>query len=368
MIPFLDLKAPHKELRSEIEKAFREVLDSGWFTQGHQLENFEREYADFCGVNFCIGVANGLEALRLILHAYGFGEGDEIIVPSNTFIATWMAVTQVGATPVPVEPDTRTYNIDPELLEKSITNKTKAIIAVHLYGQPANMLAINVIAKKYGLKVIEDAAQSHGARYRNKCTGGLSDAAGHSFYPGKNLGAMGDGGAITTNDYKLAENLRVIRNYGSSVKYVNDIQGFNSRLDEIQAAFLRVKLRKINEWNTRRKKIAEIYTKKLNPLNIIVPHVPNWADPVWHLYVVRTSKRDNLANYLRENEINTLIHYPIPPNLQKAYAGLNISRQPIAEKLANEVLSLPIGPHLSEADANYVANMVIKFCNANLDS
>ena len=362
MIPFLDLKAPHQELRADLEKAFHEVLDSGWFTQGSQLEAFEKEYADYCGAKYCIGVGNGLEALHLILRAYDIGEGDEVIVPSNTYIATWLAVTHAGATPAPVEPDERTYNLDPALIEAAITSKTKAIMAVHLYGQPADMDAINAIASKYNIKVIEDAAQAQGALFKGRRTGGLGDAAGHSFYPGKNLGALGDGGAVTTNDSKLAEKLHMLRNYGSHVKYLNEVQGFNSRLDDIQAAFLRVKLRKLDEWNSRRKDIARLYLEGLNNANIILPFVPEWADPVWHLFVIRHQKRDEFQNDLKKDGINTLVHYPIPPHLQNAYPEYKNyrGRLSLAEAMANEVLSLPIGPHLSSDDVFTVIEKIRK--------
>lgn len=363
MIPFLDLKAPHQELRAELEEAFARVLDNGWFTQGSELEAFEREYADFCGVKHCIGVGNGLEALHLILRAYGIGEGDEVIVPSNTYIATWLAISHAGALPVPVEPDLMTYNINPALIEAAITPRTKAIIPVHLYGQPADMDPINVIAAKHGLKVIEDAAQSHGARYKNKRSGSLGDAAGHSFYPGKNLGALGDGGAVTTDDDGLAEMLRILRNYGSRIKYVNEVKGYNSRLDDIQAAFLRIKLKKLDEWNLRRKLIADIYSNCIKSPDIVIPHVPEWADPVWHLYVVRSGYRDRLSEHLNGLGIMSLIHYPIPPNKQNAYAksGIGNTKQPIADQMSEGVLSIPIGPHLKDEDVKLVIKAVNNF-------
>ena len=325
-ISFLDLKTPHKELREELQEAFTQVLDSGWFIQGKQLEAFEQEYAAYCGTKHCIGVGNGLDALHLILRAYDIGAGDEVIVPSNTYIATWLAVSYAGATPVPVEPDELTYNINPALIEAAITPKTKAIMAVHLYGQPADMDAINSIALKYNLKVIEDAAQAQGAGYKGKLAGNLGDAAGHSFYPGKNLGALGDGGAITTNDDELADKLKVLRNYGSRVKYFNEVKGFNSRLDEMQAAFLRVKLLKLTEWNTRRKQIAAYYQENLDATDLVLPFVPEWADPVWHLFVVRTNNRDQLQQHLNDSNIGTVIHYPIPPHLQSAYKELNYNK------------------------------------------
>jgi dTDP-4-amino-4,6-dideoxygalactose transaminase len=363
MIPFLDLKAPHQELREDLEAAFHEVLDSGWFTQGSQLEAFEMEYANYCGTKYCIGVGNGLEALHLILRAYDIGEGDEVIVPSNTYIATWLAATHAGAIPVPVEPDERTFNIDPCLIEAVITPKTKAIMAVHLYGQPADMDSINAIANKHNLRVIEDAAQAQGALYKGRRTGGLGDAAGHSFYPGKNLGALGDGGAVTTNDRELFEKLCMLRNYGSKIKYLNEVQGFNSRLDELQAAFLRVKLRKLDEWNSRRKLIAKRYLEGLKSVDLSLPFVPLWADPVWHLFVVRVSNREYFQKYLADKGISTLIHYPIPPHLQVAYQSLGIQAGalPISEGIHRSVLSIPIGPSLSMADVDTVISAVNSF-------
>ena len=363
-ISFLDLKTPHEELREELQEAFTQVLDSGWFIQGKQLEAFEQEYAAYCGTKHCIGVGNGLDALHLILRAYDIGAGDEVIVPSNTYIATWLAASYAGATPVPVEPDELTYNINPALIEAAITPKTKAIMAVHLYGQPADMDAINSIALKYNLKVIEDAAKAQGAGYKGKLAGNLGDAAGHSFYPGKNLGALGDGGAITTNDDELADKLKVLRNYGSRVKYFNEVKGFNSRLDEMQAAFLRVKLLKLTEWNTRRKQIAAYYQENLDATDLVLPFVPEWADPVWHLFVVRTNNRDQLQQHLNDSNIGTVIHYPIPPHLQSAYKELNYNKGcfPLAENIHEQVLSLPIGPHLGSADAITVCSAVNAFC------
>ncbi len=363
-IPFLDLKVQHQHLRTELTQAFNEVIDSGWFIQGNQLVLFEQEYARFCNTTHCIGVGNGLDALHLILRGYDIGAGDEVIVPSNTFIATWLAVSYAGATPIPVEPDLRTYNISPELIEAAITPRTKAIIAVHLYGQVADMDAINSIAEKYGLKVIEDAAQSQGALYKGRLSGGLGDAAGHSFYPGKNLGALGDGGAITTNDDALAEKLRMLRNYGSKVRYHNELKGFNSRLDELQAAFLRVKLQKLNQWNQQRKLIAAIYQQGLQGLaSLALPIVPDWADPVWHLYVVRSSRRDELQQYLLSQGIGTVIHYPIAPHQQDAYAELKLDQGslPTAEKIHAEIISLPLDPYLSSDNATAVVNAVRQF-------
>lgn len=359
-IPFLDLKAPHEELRAELREAFERVLDSGWYILGDEVKQFEHEFAAYCEAGHCVGVGNGLDALHLILHAYGIGAGDEVIVPSNTYIATWLAASYVGATPIPVEPDERTYNIDPMRIEAAITPRTKAIIAVHLYGQPADMDAINTVAKKHKLKVIEDAAQAHGARYKGRRVGTLGDAAGFSFYPGKNLGAIGDGGAVTTNDPVLADKLRVLCNYGSRVKYVNDVKGFNSRLDELQAAFLREKLKKLDEWNGRRKAIAAVYQNALCDCNVMLPHVPEWADPVWHLFVVRSQNRDALQAHLSQHGIGTLIHYPIPPHLQTAYTELGYKSGdfPLAELIHGEVLSLPIGPHMSVATVAQVSGCI----------
>jgi dTDP-4-amino-4,6-dideoxygalactose transaminase len=355
-IPFLDLKIPHVELREELREAFERVLDSGWYIQGNELKLFEQEFSEYCEVKHCIGVGNGLDALHLILRAYGIGKGDEVIVPSNTFIATWLAASYADATPIPVEPDERTYNLDPTKIEAAITPRTKAIIVVHLYGQPADMDAINLIAKKHNLKVIEDAAQAHGARYKGKRVGSLADAAGFSFYPGKNLGAVGDGGAVTTNDLDLAEKVRVLCNYGSRVKYHNEVKGFNSRLDELQAAFLREKLRKLDEWNGRRKVIASKYLNELSGGNVVLPHVPEWADPVWHLFVARHSQRDQFQKKLSEAGVTTMIHYPIPPHLQGAYAELGYSTGafPIAEQIHLDVLSLPMGPHMTSGQVDQV--------------
>ncbi len=350
-IPFLDLKFPYIELKEELDAAYRRVMESGWYILGKEVEAFEAEFAEYCETKYCIGVGNGLEALHLIVHAYGIGSGDEVIVPANTYIATWLAVTHAGATPVPVEPVESTYNIDPSMIEQAITTRTKAILVVHLYGQPADMDPINALAEKYRLKVIEDCAQAHGARYKGHRTGGLGNAAGFSFYPGKNLGAMGDGGAVVTNDDKLAERIRGLRNYGSRVKYHNEVIGYNSRLDELQSAFLRVKLRKLDEWNKRRRTVASRYLSELAAVkDLTLPHVPEWVEPVWHLFVVRHAQRDVLQKALVEAGIGTMIHYPISPHLQPAYATLNLSNGdfPISEQMAIEVLSLPMGSHLSE--------------------
>lgn len=358
-IPFLDLKSPHVELRPQLEAAFVRVLDSGWYIQGNELKQFEKEFAGYCEVDHCIGVGNGLDALHLILRAYDIGEGDEVIVPSNTYIATWLAASYAGATPIPVEPDERTYNIDPSRIEAAITPRTKAIMVVHLYGQPADMDVILKIARKHNLKVIEDAAQAHGAKYKGRRVGSLGDAAGFSFYPGKNLGAIGDGGAVTTNDVVLAEKIRMLGNYGSTVKYHNEVKGYNSRLDELQAAFLREKLQKLDEWNNRRKVIAAEYLLQLESGNLILPFVPEWADPVWHLFVVRCQQREALQAHFQHRGIGTMIHYPIPPHLQAAYSELGYKQGdfPVAEVIHNEVLSLPIGPHMNGAEQIVVDNI-----------
>ena len=348
MIPFLDLKAPYLELKQELDEAIARVVSSGWFIGGPELDQFEAEYASYCGATHTLGVANGLDALHLALRAMDVGPGDEVIVPSNTYIATWLAVSQCGATPVPVEPDARTFNIDPALIEAAITPRTKVILPVHLYGQPADMDPILVIARKHGLRVLEDGAQAHGARYKGQRLGAHGDAVAWSFYPGKNLGAMGDGGAVTTNDAQLADRIRVLRNYGSRVKYVNEVQGYNSRLDPLQAAILRVKLAHLDEWNARRRAIAARYQQGLVDCGLTLPYAPDWAEPVWHLYVVRHPQRDPFQNKLGESGIGTLIHYPIPPHLQQAYedSGWEQGGFPLAERMADQVLSLPIGPHL----------------------
>lgn len=361
-IPFLDLKAAYLELKDELDAAYRRVMESGWYILGGEVEAFEEEFAAYCGVKHCISVGNGLDALHLILRAMNIGPGDEVIVPSNTFIATWLAVSYAGAIPVPVEPDKRTYNINPVLIEAAITNKTKAIIPVHLYGQPADMDQIIDIATKYGLKIVEDAAQAHGSRYKGRRAGSLGGAAGFSFYPGKNLGAFGDGGAVTTNDDLLAAHVRDLRNYGSHIKYHHKIQGFNSRLDELQAAFLRVKLNKLDEWNGRRRLLAKEYNHGLrNASGIVLPFVPDWAEPVWHLYVIQVKNRDILQGYLEANGIGSMIHYPVSPHLQRAYISLGFRKKfPIAEELQDDVLSLPMYPQLSSLAIQFVCKTMIK--------
>ena len=344
MILFLDLGAAYRELKPEIDAAVSRVLESGWYILGPEVEAFEAEWAAYCDAKHAIGLANGLDALTLALRSLDIGPGDEVIVPSNTYIATWLAVTGVGATPVPVEPDVATHNIDPARIEAAITSRTRALLPVHLYGQPADMDPILDIASRHGLRVIEDAAQAHGARYKGKRIGTHGDVVCWSFYPGKNLGALGDAGAITTNDTALAERVALLRNYGSRQKYVNEEAGVNSRLDPIQAAALRVKLGVLDEWTERRRAVASSYTKGLAQSDVILPHVPDWAEPAWHLYVVRTSDREALQDRMTEAGIGTLIHYPIPPHMQHAYAGLGIALDalPLAHTLASEVLSLPM--------------------------
>jgi dTDP-4-amino-4,6-dideoxygalactose transaminase len=356
MIPFLDLKAPYLELKQELDEAIARVVRSGWFIGGPEVDEFEADYATYCGATHAVGVANGLDALHLALRAMDVGPGDEVIVPSNTYIATWLAVSQCGAKPVPVEPDARTYNIDPTLIEAAITPRTKVILPVHLYGQPADMDPILAIAHKHGLRVLEDGAQAHGARYKGQRLGAHGDAVAWSFYPGKNLGAMGDGGAVTTNDSQLADRIRVLRNYGSRVKYVNEVQGYNSRLDPLQAAILRVKLAHLDNWNTRRSAIAARYQQGLADCSLTLPFVPDWAEPAWHLYVVLYPQRGALQKSLAEAGIGTLIHYPIPPHLQAAYADLGLGKGafPIAERIHNAVLSLPISSSITKEQANQV--------------
>jgi len=350
MIPFLDLRAAYLELKPEIDTAVSRVLDSGWYVLGPEVEAFEAEWAEYCDVGHTVSLANGLDALILALRALDVGLGDEVIVPSNTYIATWLAVSAVGATPVPVEPDPATHNIDPTRIKAAITPRTKVLLPVHLYGQPADLDPILALARSNGLRVVEDAAQAHGARYKGKRIGGHGDIVCWSFYPGKNLGALGDGGAITTDQTDLADRIRVLRNYGSREKYVNEVQGVNSRLDPLQAAVLRAKLPHLDAWTDRRRNIAARYDEGLAGTGLILPHVPNWADPAWHLYVVRNNERDILQEKLTTEGIGTLIHYPIPPHKQMAYARATFTPLPIAEQLAGEVLSLPIGPHLSSDD------------------
>jgi len=363
-VPFLELKLQYAELQQEIDEACQRVLHSGWYILGEEVESLEKEFAAYLGARHCIGVGNGLEALQLILMGYGIGNGDEVIVPANTYIASWLAVSYTGATPIPVEPEPETYNIDAARISQAITPHTKAIMPVHLYGQPVEMEHIWEIAERHGLKIIEDAAQAHGGHYRDRMAGNLGAAAGFSFYPTKNLGAFGDAGAVTTNNDQLADKVRVLRNYGSRKKYDNEVRGHNSRLDPIQAAFLRVKLRHLDEWNQRRSRIAEYYLEALrNVPGLGLPIPPPDVAPVWHQFVITHPARDALQRYLADNGVGTLIHYPIPPHLSPAYADLNYQRGafPITEKMAETVLSIPIGPHLTLEEAGFVVETIRNF-------
>ena len=365
-VPFLPLRTINAEFREGLVDAFCRVLDSGWYIRGEEVAAFEREFAEYCGVRHCVGVGNGLDALTLILRAYKelgrLREGDEVIVPANTYIATILAITENRLKPVLVEPDIRTYNIDPELVEQAITPRTRAIMAVHLYGRLADMPRLREIADRHGLLLIEDAAQAHGAKMQGVRAGAWGDAAGFSFYPGKNLGALGDAGAVTTNDAELAEVIRALGNYGSHRKYENLYKGVNSRLDELQAAFLRVKLKRLDEDNARRRRIARMYREGLAGLPLVLPEEPE--DPeahVWHLFVVRTPKRDALQRHLAEHGIQTMIHYPIPPHKQRAYAEWIEKGLPVTERIHAEVLSLPMSPCLGEGDAKAVIRAVRAF-------
>lgn len=363
-VPILELKPAYDELRTELDAAYHRVMDSGWLLLGPELESFEAEYATSVGVRHCVGVANGLEAMQLVLMALGVGPGDEVIVPSHGYIATWLAVTHTGAKPVPCEPDPATYNLDPARLEALLTPRTKVILPIHLYGQTADMETINTIARPRGIFVLEDAAQSHGALCHGQAAGGLGDAAGISFYPSKNLGALADAGAVTTNDATLADKIRHLRNYGSKLRYHNEYLGLNSRLSELQAAFLRAKLPALAEWNSRRVGLAHRYLAQLaNVGDLVLPRVPMWAAPVWHLFVVRTQRREALQKHLAADGIGTGVHYPIPPHLSHAYgnAGWKRGDFPLAERYANEVLSLPIGPHLRPEQVDAVCESVRRF-------
>lgn len=360
-VPFLDIGRLHQPIRKQLDVAYRRVMDSGWFIMGPELEAFEAEFAAYSGAKYCIGVGNGLEALHLLLRAYGIGPGDEVIVPSNTFIATWLAVSQCGAKPIAVEPDPSTHNIDPALIEAAITPRTRAIMPVHLYGQPAEMDAINALAVKHGLVVIEDAAQAQGAEYKQRRTGALGHAAATSFYPGKNLGALGDGGAVLTNDAEIASKVHKLRNYGSAVKYQHEVAGYNSRLDELQAAFLREKLQLLDQWNSQRRKVASLYASELVDCDIILPVVPSHIESVWHLYVIRSKQRDALKAHLDQHGITTVIHYPTPPHKQACYSEYSHAALPVAEMLAREVLSLPMSPDLSDAELEHVCNAIKSF-------
>ena len=359
-VPFLDLAAATAELRPQLDAAVARVLDSGWYILGEEVEAFEQEWAAYCGSNHAIGVGNGLDALILSLRALGIGLGDEVIVPSHTFVATWLAVAAVGATIVPVEPDPKTLNIDVNRIEARITPRTRAIIPVHLYGQPSDLHPILQFAQLHGLRVIEDAAQAHGALYNGTKIGAHGDLVCWSFYPGKNLGALGDGGAVTTNDPTLAEKLAILRNYGSRTKYHNEVAGVNSRLDPLQAALLRVKLSVLDNWNERRRALARDYHTAFADLDLTLPSVPDWADPVWHLFVVRSDQRDSLAAALDQQGVATMVHYPVPPHKQVAFSKLNFAAGafPGACAAADKVLSLPISPHISDGLRDQVIEAV----------
>jgi len=365
MIPFLDLKTLNAQYEKELIQASTEVIKSGWYIHGKACQNFEKEFAEFCGTEYCIGVANGLDALTLIFSAYKemgiLTESDEVIVPANTYIASILSISQNGLNPVLVEPDIHTYNLDPSKIEAKITSKTKAIMAVHLYGQVANMSQINDIAKKHDLKVIEDSAQAHAAMYEGKRSGNLSDASGFSFYPGKNLGALGDGGAVTTNDKVLADTIRALGNYGSHKKYENLYKGVNSRLDELQAALLSVKLKHLDRDTQRRREIADYYLGNINNKCIILPKVENKESHVWHLFVVRTDNREKLQKFLLENEIQSMIHYPIPPHKQEAYKELKDLTFPITEKIHAEVLSIPMSPVLTKEQTTKIVAVLNRY-------
>lgn len=349
-LPYYDLARAEIGIRIELEEALGRVLGQAQYVLGTELEAFEEEFAAYLGVKRVVGVANGLEALVMLLQASGIGPGDEVLVPSNTYIATWLAVSQVGALPVPVEPAPGTFNLDPDRVEEVVGPRTRAILAVHLYGTPADMDSLRAIANRYGLKLFEDAAQAHGARYKGRLAGALGDGAGFSFYPSKNLGALGDAGAVATDDSALADRVRLLRNYGSREKYVNEVKGGNSRLDEIQAACLRIKLRHLDEDNARRQVLARRYQDLLSRELLTLPSTPPWADPVWHLYVVRTRQRDEIRRALNARGIGAAIHYPVAPHLQQAYRDLGYTRGafPLAEEIADSVLSLPMGPYFTD--------------------
>jgi dTDP-4-amino-4,6-dideoxygalactose transaminase len=363
-VPFLDMKAQYLELKAELDSAYQRVMDSGWYILSDEVRAFEQEFAGYIGAKHCIGVGNGLEALELILMAHGISAGDEVIVPANTYIASWLAVSYVGAVPVPVEPDPATSNIDPARIGKAISKRTRAIMPVHLYGQTARMDGIWQIAEEHNLLIIEDAAQAHGSKYGDRMAGNLGSAAGFSFYPTKNLGAFGDAGAVTTNDDQLADRVRVLRNYGSRKKYFNEERGHNSRLDPLQAAFLRVKLKHLDAWNDRRRRIAEYYLENLKDLpRLSLPQVARDVGHIWHVFGIAYPGRDGLQSHLEQCGIGTLIHYPVPPHLSPAYADLQYKEGefPITEQLAKTVLSLPMGPHLSLEDASFVVEKIREF-------
>lgn len=362
-IPFVSFKPMEKELDAQLREAFERVYSASWYIEGGEDEAFEKEFASFCDRKYCIGVGNGLDALMLALKALGVGEDDEVIVPSNTYIATALAVTYVGATPIFVEPDIRTFNINPAMIEERISSKTKAIMPVHLYGQPCDMDPIMDIAKKYNLYVIEDCAQAHGATYKGKQIGTFGDAAGFSFYPGKNLGALGDAGATVTDDKNLADKIRALGNYGSDYKYHHILKGNNSRLDELQAAFLSAKLPHLKRMNNARKRIAERYLKGITNDQIILPFVPEYADPVWHIFGIRCSRREELENYLNESGVSTNKHYPIPMHLQECYKDLGFKKGdfPVAEEISQTELSLPMYYGMTDEEIEYVIEKINNF-------
>lgn len=361
MIKFLDLKKINNRYREEIDSRIKNILDKGWYLQGEENENFTKNFANFCGTKFALGVANGLDALNLIIKAYGFGNGDEIIVPANTYIATILAISENGCIPILVEPDIKTYNINPDSIEEKITTKTKAIMVVHLYGQAVQMGKIWKIAKKYNLKIIEDSAQAHGAIYQENRTGNLGDASGFSFYPGKNLGCMGDGGAVTTNDEELFNKIKAIANYGSDRKYHHIYKGVNSRLDEIQAAVLDVKLKHLDSDNNKRREISKYYRENIKNSKLILPETYDEKSHVWHIFAVRTQNRDEFQKYLTEKGIQTIIHYPTPPHKQGAYKEWNNLSFPITEEIHNTILSLPISPVMTDSEIEKIVEVVNEF-------
>lgn len=360
-VPFLQLGDAVAEQRPAIDSAIRRVLDSGWYLLGPELEALEREWATWCGARHAIGVSNGLDAMHLILRAWGIGPGHEVIVPSNTYIASWLAVTMAGATPVPVEPEWDTCCLDPQQIEAAITPRTRAIMPVHLYGHPCDMPSILAIARRHGLKVIEDAAQAHGAEISGTRIGSHGDAIAWSFYPSKNLGALGDAGAVTTQDSELSSQLKMWRNYGSAVRYVNDVPGYNNRLEELHAAILRVKITALNEWNDRRARLAQRYQEGLVGLGLTLPVARPGVRHAWHLYTIRHPQRDAIKAALESAGIGTIIHYPIPPHQQKAYASLGLAGGsfPIAERIHREILSLPLGPHLSDDSQDLIISTLL---------
>ncbi len=364
MIPFLDLLGPNSECRAELDEAYRRFMDSGWYVLGDEVRSFESEYASYCEARYCVGVGHGLDAIRLALNVFDVGPGDEVIVPTNTYIATWIAVTQAGATPVPVEPEINSFNMNPEKISNAINKKTKVILPVNLYGHPCDYDPILAIAKNKKLNVIIDNAQAQGARYNGRRVGGIADIECHSFYPSKNLGAYGEAGAVTTNDPDIADRVKVLRNYGSRIRYCNEEIGYNSRLDELQAAFLRVKLRHLDEWNARRAVVARTYSNGLAKIaKVTIPRTSPESEHVWHQFVIRIHERDELQKYLTANDIQTLIHYPTPPHKSEAYSNLGFSSAqfPLAEELASSILSLPISPFTNLSDCELIVDRIKEF-------